>query len=80
MICYSIIFLYLWHMKFEKSTTIYLFNIVFYCFLLVFPGLGLHAQSDAISTEQGVYRGKISKGEPHGHGVMSYNNGDKYER
>ena len=82
MICYSIIFLYLWHMKFEKIAIIYLQRTLLCISFLLIPSIGLQAQNTipdpSYTMEQGVYQGHRSRGVPHGKGVMSYNNGDQY--
>ena len=82
MISYSIIFLYLWHMKSKKTATIYLQNILLYISFLLIPSISIQAQKTNSDQgdimEQGVYQGGKSRGVPHGKGVMSYNNGDQY--
>ena len=82
MIFYSIIFLYLWHMKFEKIAIIYLQNILLLMLFLLIPSISLRAQDEdsdqSFTMEQGTYQGHRSRGVPHGKGVMSYNNGDQY--
>ena len=82
MISYSIIFLYLWHMKSKKTATIYLQNILLYISFLLIPSISIQAQKTNSDQgdimEQGVYQGGKSRGIPHGKGVMSYNNGDQY--